>query len=216
MDTTGAACHAALLDDWAAEVLGLDTVEALTVNVADADQGRYAREPDEHGLVPNADALVVLGLERAHDLDDLPARDLLHKLARRVDVWRVLSYRRKGDEPTASDAPTPGIKYVSLVTRAEGLTHEQFVRHWTERHTPLALEHHVGMSGYTQRVVRRAYTPGGRTIDGIAELTFPTRAALDERFYDSDAGKRVIGDDVTRFIQRVPGSPTLMTERVLR
>ena len=138
------------------------------------------------------------------------------QIARRVDVWRVLSYRRKGDEPTASSAPTPGIKYVSFVMRADGLAHEQFVRHWSERHTTLALEHHVGMTGYVQRVVRRAYTPGGRTIDGIAELTFASRADLDERFYDSDEGKRIIGDDVVRFIQRVPGSPTLMTEHVLR
>ncbi len=216
MDITAPACHAALLDEWAPEVLALDTVEALTVNVADKDQGRFTRPPDEHGLSPTCDGLLLLGLDRAHDLDDLPSRDRLHKIARRVDVWRVLSYRRKGDEPVVSGAPTRGIKYVSLVTRAEGLTHEQFVRHWTERHTPLALEHHVGMTGYVQRVVRRAYTPGGRTIDGIAELEFPDRDALDERFYDSDAGKRIIGDDVARFIQRVPGSAALMTEHVLR
>src|SRR5207302_7069680 len=110
MDTTAPACHAALLDEWAPEILALDTVEALTVNVADVDQGIYTREPDEHGFVPNCDVFVVLGLDRAHDLDDLPSRDLLHKVARRVDVWRVLSYRRKGDEPVVSGTPTPGVK----------------------------------------------------------------------------------------------------------
>ena len=105
---------------------------------------------------------------------------------------------------------------VSFVTRAEQLSHEQFARHWTEVHAPLARRHHAGLVDYTQNVVRRAYTPGGRRVDGIAELTFASRADLDERFYGSEDGKRLIADDVARFIQRVPGSPTLMIEHVLR
>lgn len=216
MGITGSACHAALLDEWAPEVLGLDGVQALTVSVADVDQGRYTREPDANGLVPNADALIVLGLERAHDIDDLPARDLLHKVARRVDAWRVLTHVRKGELPPRSEDPTPGVKFVSFVQRAESLTHEQFVRHWSEQHAPIAIEHHVGMDRYVQHEVRRAYTPGGRTIDGIAELHFPTRADFDDRFYDSDDGRRVVGDDVARFIARRSTEAAVMTERVLR
>ena len=70
---------------------------------------------------------------------------------------------------------------VSFMRRAEGLSHGQFVRHWTEKHTPLARAHHVGSWNYTQNVVRRAYTPGGDAIDGIAELHFRTRADFEER-----------------------------------
>ncbi len=216
MDTTAAACHAALLDEWAPEVLATEPVEALTINIADIDQGIYAQAPDERGLVPNADALIVLGLERAHDLDDLPVRDPLHKVSRRVDVWRVLSYQRKGDEPAASPAPTPGIKFVSFMQRAEALSHEQFVRYWTERHTPLAVERHVGLWRYVQHVVRRAYTPGGRAIDGIAELHFRTREDFEQRFFDSDEGRRLIMADVTRFMRRDWSQAALMTEHVLR
>ena len=58
------------------------------------------------------------------------------------------------------------------------LTHEQFARHWTENHTPLALRHHVGLWNYTQNVVRRAFTPGGNPIDGVAELHFRTPRRL--------------------------------------
>jgi len=216
MGTTAPACHAALLDEWAPEVLALDGVGALTISVADIDQGRHAREPDAHGLTPNADALLVVGLERAHDLDDLPARDLLHKVARRVDVWRVLSYVRKGRLPGVTGGPTPGITFVSFPQRAEGLTHEQFVRHWTECHAPLAVDHHIGMSRYVQHVVRRAYTPGGRTVDGIAELHFDTRDDFERRFYDSDEGRRLIRDDVAKFIAQRSSAAALMTERVLR
>ena len=97
------------------------------------------------------------------------------------------------------------MKLVSFMRRAEGLNHEQFVRHWTEQHTPLALEHHPGLWNYTQHVVRRAYTPGGRDIDGIAELHFASRDDFDNRFFDSDDGRQVIMDDVARFMGR-PGS----------
>jgi uncharacterized protein (TIGR02118 family) len=213
--TTAAECRAALHDDWAPAALGVDGLLALTLNSRLSDQGVHTHEPDERGDVANADALIRLGLERAHDLDDVPVRDGLHALARRIDVWRVQTHVRLDSPVVPGAAPdggvpevVPEVVMVSFVTRLESLSHEQFVRHWTERHTPLALRHHIGMCGYRQHVVRRAYTPGGRSIDGIAELVFATRDDFDQRYYDSDAGKRVIREDVARFIQ--PG-PTRLT-----
>ena len=100
--------------------------------------------------------------------------------------------------------------------RAEGLSHEQFVRHWTEVHAPIALEHHIGLAGYTQNVVRATYTPGGAGIDGVAELRFRSRTDFEDRFYDSDEGKAVIRADVKKFIGRSGISPTLMRELPLR
>jgi len=61
----------------------------VRVSVAEADQGIYTCPPDEHGLVPNCDALISLGLDIAHDLDAVPERGLLYALAREVRVWRV-------------------------------------------------------------------------------------------------------------------------------
>ena len=205
--------RAALVDDWAKPALEVEGVVDLTVNLAAADQGMYGRPPDSEGLTANADGFVVLGLEQAHDLDDLPGRDDLYRLARRVDVWRVRSERPKAYERTWPDGTNaPGVKLVSFMPRAEGLNHEQFVRHWSEQHTPLALEHHPGLWNYTQLVVRRAYTPGGRDIDGIAELHFATREDFDNHFFDSDAGRQVIMDDVARFMARPGSGSGLMTE----
>ena len=161
--------------------------------------------------MPNCDALLSLGLTRAHDLDDVPARDALHALARRIEVWRVDLRRPITWERSWPDGEfAPGVKMVSFMERAEGLTHEQFARHWTERHTPLAVRHHVGLWNYTQSVVRRAYTPGGNAIDGIAELHFRSREDFADRFFDSDEGRAVIMADVKRFMTRPRPETALM------
>jgi uncharacterized protein (TIGR02118 family) len=203
----------ALVGEWSALALEVEGVLDLTLNLAAADQGIYTRQPDAEGLTSNVDGFVMLGLEQAHDLDALPGRDHLYRLARRVDVWRVRSQRPKAYDRTWPDGTeAPGVKLVSFMRRAEGLNHEQFVRHWTEQHTPLALEHHVGLWNYFQHVVRRAYTPGGRDIDGIAELHFATRDDFDNRFFDSDEGRQVIMDDVARFMGRPGPGSGLMVE----
>jgi uncharacterized protein (TIGR02118 family) len=206
-----------VLDVWAPEALADGAVESCTVNLAEGDQGQYTREPDAQGIVPNCDALLSLGLTRAHDLDDVPARDALHALARRVEVWRVDPHHPLAWDRSWPDGEyAPGIQMVSFMARAEGLSHEQFARHWAERHTPLAMRHHVGLWNYTQNVVRRAYTPGGNPIDGIAELHFRTRGDFVDRFFDSDQGRSVILADVARFMARPLPETALMRELPLR
>ncbi len=217
VDVEPIACRQRVLDEWAPIALKSATVEACRVSVADDDQGLYTNPPDQRGLVPNCDALIALGLERAHDLDDIPERGVLYAIAREVRVWRVdvrnpIVWDRTW--PDGEDAP--GVKLVSFMRRAEDLTHEQFVRHWTESHTPLAQRHHVGLWNYRQNVVRRAYTPGGAEVDGIAELQFRSRADFDEKFFDSAQGRAVIMEDVKRFMERPARDAALMRERPLR
>jgi uncharacterized protein (TIGR02118 family) len=205
-----------LLGEWAPEALTDESVHALTVSFARPGRGRTARDDIAREPTAAIDTLLVVDLARAHDLDDLPARDLLHHRARRVEVWRVVTREPKRWERTWPDGePAPGVKLVSLMRRAEHLSHEQFVRHWTERHTPLALRHHPGLWNYRQHSVRRAFTPGGEGIDGIAELHFRSDDDVEERFFDSDEGRRVIFDDVARFMTRGDDG-ALMTEMPLR
>jgi uncharacterized protein (TIGR02118 family) len=199
-----------IVSDWAPRALADANVEALTVNVADTDQGPYK---DGNPV----DALIALGLGRAHDLDDVPERGALYAIAREVKVWRVDPRHPKSWDRTWPDGTeAPGVKMVSFVQRAEDLTHEQFVRHWTEQHAPLALKHHIGLANYTQNLVRRAYTPGGAAVDGIAELSFRSRDAFENQFYDSDEGRAAIKTDVKRFIMRPSGEAALMRELPLR
>jgi len=75
------------------------------------------------------------------------------------------------------------IKRISLLTRRAGMTREQFARHWVEVHASLA--HAVpGLRRYVQSHIveefRRPDIPTSAIeIDGIAELWFESRAAMD-------------------------------------
>jgi uncharacterized protein (TIGR02118 family) len=208
---------AGIVERWAPEALTNEAVEACTVSLAEPDQGMYTHEPDAQGLVPNCDVLISLGLTRAHDIDDVPERDALHAIARRVEVWRVDSRRpREWERDWADGEYAPGIKMVSFMQRADGLTHEQFSQHWTENHTPLALRHHIGLWNYTQNIVRRSFTPGGNAIDGIAELHFRTQDDFVYRFFDSDDGRAAILADVGKFMARPRPETALMRELPLR
>ena len=74
------------------------------------------------------------------------------------------------------------IKSLSLLTRKDGLTHEEFMRHWVEVHAPLA--HAVpGVRRYVQSHIRGERTrPDIPTtevaVDGIAEPWFDDREAM--------------------------------------
>ena len=215
-DVDSEQCHARVFDAWADVALKHPTVLACAVSVAETDQGIYANSPDAHGLVPNCDVLIALGLERAHDLDDVPERSLLYALAREVRVWRVDVHQPVvWDDPPPDGADAAGLKLVSFMRRNPELSHEQFVRHWTEQHAPLAVRHHIGLWNYRQNVVRRAFTPGGGDVDGVAELHFRSRHDFDTSFFDSDEGRAVIMADVKRFMRRT-NDAALMRERPLR
>ncbi len=183
-------------------------MEELVVNIADVDQGGFRGGPD---------ALLTIGLVTAHDLDAVPSRDVLHRIASRYEVWRVATHTPKTYERTwPIGTATPGVKMVSLMQRIEGITHAQFVRHWTELHAPLAVAHHVGLWNYQQRVVRRSFTPGGRLIDGIAELQFASRDDYEHKMFDNDEGRAVIFDDIPRFMRLDTSRAALMTEWIMR
>lgn len=97
------------------------------------------------------------------------------------------------------------IKSISLLTRKEGLSHEEFVRHWVEVHAPLA--HGVpGVRRYVQ-----SHIIGERTrpdipatavdVDGIAELWFDDAAAMEASNATPEA-KRLHADGAL-FIGRI-------------
>lgn len=103
------------------------------------------------------------------------------------------------------------IKVLALLTRKEGITHEEFVRHWFDIHGPLA--HAVpGIRRYVQ-----SHITGTRTrpdipetdveADGIAELwydnleSFQRAAATPEMKALTDDGALFIGRIKTYVIE---------------
>jgi uncharacterized protein (TIGR02118 family) len=97
------------------------------------------------------------------------------------------------------------IKTIGLLTRRDGLTHEQFVAHWQGVHAPLALAV-PGVRRYVQ-----SHIVGERTrpdipatdveIDGIAELWYDDRAAM-ERSAATPEAQRLFADGAL-FIGRI-------------
>ena len=74
------------------------------------------------------------------------------------------------------------IKILSLLVRKDGMTHEQFMKHWVEIHGPLALKV-PGLRRYVQSHIRdqrrRADIPWiGIDVDGIAETWYDDADAM--------------------------------------
>ena len=97
------------------------------------------------------------------------------------------------------------IKTIGLLTRKDGWTHEQFMKHWIEIHAPLALAV-PGLRRYVQN-----HIDGERTrpdiptteveIDGVAELWFDNQAALETAARTPEM--KALHADGAKFIGRI-------------
>jgi len=97
------------------------------------------------------------------------------------------------------------IKTIGLLTRKDGWTHEQFMKHRVEIHAPLALAV-PGLRRYVQN-----HTAGERTrpditetaveIDGVAELWFDDQAALEAAARTPEM--KALHADGAKFIGRI-------------
>ncbi len=56
-----------------------------------------------------------------------------------------------------------------------------------------------------QHVVIEPLTPDAPEVDGIAQLSFASLDDFHDRYYDSEAGRALVGADVARFIDRPRG-----------
>ena len=107
------------------------------------------------------------------------------------------------------------IKSISLLTRKDHLTHEQFMKHWVEIHAPLA--HAVpGLRRYVQAhiVAERTRSDIPTTavdVDGIAELWYDDREAMDRAM--ASAQSKALHADGALFIGRIKSF--IVAERVI-
>lgn len=109
-------------------------------------------------------------------------------------------------KPRSSAAPigrrSPGVKMICPLFRRPEMTHEAFVTHWLERHVPLALSHHPGLTRYVTNVVDERLSPDAPPLDGVAELHFESARDFRDRLFDSADGERIVREDLARFIGR--------------
>ena len=97
------------------------------------------------------------------------------------------------------------IKSLSLLVRKDGMTHEQFMKHWVDVHAPLALKV-PGIRRYVQSHIvderrRPDIPPIGVDADGIAELWYDDREAMNRALATPEM--RALHADGALFIGRI-------------
>jgi hypothetical protein len=114
-------------------------------------------------------------------------------LAPRAAALYAMDEVRHWDELGAHDGGSVLLCY--LVRRRADLSSDAFREHYVERHAPLARVHHPGIARYVQN-----FAAPGADVDAVSELWFRSESDARSRFYRDDESRRVIGEDVQRFL----------------
>ena len=91
-------------------------------------------------------------------------------------------------------------KAMILLTRRDGVSHDEFQAWWLQRHAPLASQ----LPG-CRRLVFNVVAPdkhGENSIDGVSELWFDSREAFDAA-YATQLGRAVAADSMANVSARV-------------
>ena len=109
------------------------------------------------------------------------------------------------------------VKLIGLLKKKDGITQEEFLQYWKEKHAPLVVKLFPGMKRYVQNHAVRL--PGDREsrIDGVSEVWFDDLQSCQAaaNFWQSDEGK-VIRDDEEKFIDRSKMVFLVAEEKVIK
>jgi uncharacterized protein (TIGR02118 family) len=155
------------------------------------------------------DALyAALGSEGSRDYD--PAKGKAKEAREDVNNFLAIDERPRfiGEEivqKDETDGDTDGLyKHSAFLVRKDGMTHEEFIDHWQNTHTPIAKE----IEGVVRYTTVLPTDPEHAEFDGVSELYFETledlHAALGgegSRDYDPAGGKaKEAREDVDNFL----------------
>lgn len=184
----------------------LKTLDArgLRINLADQHVAAAAGIAQRHSDPP-VQALVQVWLHSANTALRAPVDAAIGELAPRFDAYLVTESVPLPN--TAHPNPghgqrTEGFAQLALFARKPGLSDEEFLDLWQNRHTAIAVETQSNFE-YVQNRVVRALTPGARPLDAVVEECFPAEAMNDpQAFFDA------VGDAVKfeRNLQAMMGS----------
>jgi uncharacterized protein (TIGR02118 family) len=94
-------------------------------------------------------------------------------------------------------AAAEALVLVYAVRRRPDLSFEAFASHYRERHAPLARVHPPGSARYVQSFRTSDDEYGA---DAVSELWFASERDARTRFHRDDESRRVIAEDVARFL----------------
>ena len=107
------------------------------------------------------------------------------------------------------------VKVILMVKRKQGLSLEEFVRHYEEVHAPLAIKHIPTLKKYTRNFVN--HPPGAEELsfDVITEFWYDDMEGYQKSFdfWSSEAGQVLIRDEET-FMDRDTMIGILVDERI--
>ena len=105
------------------------------------------------------------------------------------------------------------IKSISLLSRRAGLDHDTFVQLWRDEHAPLALKvqglRRYVLSPVAAQTSRPDVKAHGIEVDGVAELWYDDRAAMDRALASAemkalrDHGAEIIGAVTTMLTEEL-------------
>lgn len=106
------------------------------------------------------------------------------------------------------------VKRIHLLKRKQGLTQEEFLRHWKEIHAHIAARLIPGLRKYVQNHPVGLAAEG--EIDGIAELWYDDLKSLQysTTWHETDAAKE-LRDDEDRFFDRAMVISFIAEEHVI-
>jgi hypothetical protein len=112
---------------------------------------------------------------------------------------------------------TPGAKLVTLFRKAAQLSHAEFLRHWTEVHTPLALEVHPQWS-FVRHVVLEGLSDDAPAYDGIVEEQCRQLEDITDagRYFGAPKNIKRILESARKFLDMSGVESHIMSEYVLR
>jgi len=134
---------------------------------------------------------------------------------------KVIIPERKGagGEGVGGKGTNVVLKLMAMLKRKEGMSPEQFGKHWYEDHGPMAarvIPDTVRIRRYVQNHALRLKEDQEPCFDGLVEFCLEGMGSLDAwmAFYASEEGK-IIRDDEVRFIDMSKMIVLLLEERVI-
>jgi len=202
-----------LLTEQVPDLLPLEP-SVLQVNIADV-------EPDEEELARGDGALLagLISVELARAGAEAEYARVLDPTGGYVAGYAVAENVARGyDRRWWPDGEaTPGAKQVTLLRRREDVSQEEFLRHWTEVHTPLALEIHPAW-GYVRNVVEGPVTANAPPYDGVIELSVREKEDVTDpmRFFGCEENIEVVLDDLKQWVDFEAMAFYSMTEIIVK
>ena len=185
-----------LLDDPDPDVVELTSRPGvISVDVVDHERIHLLAERSMPAVAPTWSALVWTALWTAAG----PAHD---------DVTTTLHVDRHPVWGDHLDDPGDALLMVSLVASLPGMEAADFAGRY-RAHAEVARTHH-GFDAYRQNVVT---SRSGHLADGtaaVSEILLATEDAWRNSFYATPSSAEIVGNDVTRFLDRTGTSSTLV------